>query len=177
MKTFKSCLFIFLICCTLIFGGIYFYFLNLNKSCIVDHNKVEQSYSQLNLKLQERNLLLKKLNANDSVNTLITKSDSILKRTKDANHFLWTEFYLNEKTYKNDSLKQFNKELNHLKNIYNSDLKNFHSSWTIFPNNLIKIRQKFPKYNYLTVEYGENNQENMKKRKATEHWVETGEWK
>ncbi|WP_251832337.1 hypothetical protein [Kaistella pullorum] len=109
--------------------------------------------------------------------TLITKSDSILKRTKDANQFLWTEFYLNEKTYKNDSLKQFNNELNHLKNIYNSDLKNFHSNWTIFPNNLIKIRQKFPKYNYLTVEYGEKNQENMKKRKAAEHWVETGEWK
>jgi hypothetical protein len=138
---------------------------------------VEQSYSQLNLKLQERNLLLKKLNANDSVKTLITKSDSMLKRTKDVNQFLWTEFYLNEKTYKNDSLKQFNNELNRLKNIYNSDLKNFHSNWTIFPNNLIKIRQKFPKYNYLNVEYGENNQENMKKRKAAENWVENGEWK
>jgi len=177
MKTVKSCLFIFLICCTLIFGGTYLYFLNLNKSCIEDHNKVEQSYSQLNLKLQERNLLLKKLNTNDSVKTLVTRSDSILKRTKDANHFLWTEFYLNQKTYKNDSLKQFNNELNHLKNIYNSDLRNFHASWTIFPNNFIKIRQKFPKYNYLNLEYGENNQENMKKRKAAEHWVETGEWK
>jgi hypothetical protein len=84
---------------------------------------------------------------------------------------------LNEKTYKNDSLKSLNNELNSLKNKYNSDLKKFHTKWTIFPFNLVKIRQKFPKFNYLNIDYGENNRENMKRRREVEHWIETGEWK
>ena len=45
-----------------------------------------------------------------------------------------------------------------------------------FPFNLIKMRQKFPEYNYLEIDYGNSNQENMKQRKKTEHWVETGKW-
>lgn len=177
MKTLKSCLFVFFIFCLLIFGGIYFYFQKLTENCIEDHKKLEQSFSKLKSKLEGRNLIFGNLNSSDSIKILAKKSDSILKKTTDANQLLWTEFYLNEKTYKNDSLKKINTELNNLKNTYNSDLRNFHSSWTIFPHNLIKIRQKFPEYNYLNIDYGENNQENMKKRKETEHWIETGEWK
>jgi len=177
MKTLKSCLFIFLIFCILIFGGIYFYFNKLNSDCVEDHKKFEKSYIKLESKLSERNSLILKANYSDSIKILAQKSDSIIKATNDANKILWTEFALNQKTYRNDSLKNINNELNLLKNEYNSDLKNFHSNWTIFPFNLIKLRQKFPEYNYLNIDYGENNQENMKKRKEVEHWVETGEWK
>ena len=177
MKIFKSCLIIFLIFCILIFGGIYFYVQKLNENCVQDHKKVEQSFSKLKKKLKERNSILQKSNSSDSIIILVKNSDSLLNKTNDANKLIWKEFYLNEKTFKNDSLKQINEELTLMKNNYNSDLRSFNTSWVIFPYNIIKIQQKFPKYNYLEIDYGQSNIDNMKKRKETEHWIETGEWK
>ena len=141
------------------FGGTYFYFKKLNNNCVADHNKFENSYIKFEEKLKERNSFIKNSNYSDSIKILAQKSDSIINATNDANKVLWTEFMLNEKTHKNDSLKSLNNELNSLKNKYNSDLKNFHTNWTIFPFNLVKIRQRFPKFNYLNIDYGENNRE------------------
>ena len=82
-----------------------------------------------------------------------------------------------EKTFQSDSLKTTNTKLNQLKDKYNFDLRSFTFTWVTFPFNLIKMRLNFPKYNYLEIDYGNSNQENMKRRKSAEHWVETGEWK
>lgn len=90
--------------------------------------------------------------------------------------FFYFKQVLNEKTFQSDSLKSTNRKLNPLKDKYNSDLRSFTFTWVTFPFNLIKMRQKFPEYNYLEIEYGNSNQENMKQRKKTEHWVETGKW-
>ncbi len=177
MKILKNCLFIFLIFCILIFGGLFLYFQKLNKNCIQDHKNVEESFLKLKTKLEKRNAIFEKSNFSDSVKILAIKSDSILKTTTDADKLIWTEFNLNEKTHKSNSLHQINNELNSLKDNYNSTLKEFHSNWTVFPFNLIKIRQNFTKYKFLNIDYGENNQENIKKRKEVEHWIETGEWK
>lgn len=177
MKVFKSCLTVLLIIVALILAGIYFYTQKLNETCRKDHKKVEESFSILKRKLQERNSVLKKSNFSDSTKILAKNSDSILNVTVDANKILWTEFYLNEIIFKSDSLKVITEELDMLKGIYNSDLRSFNMNWIIFPYNLIKIQQKFPKYNYLEIDYGKTNLDNMKKRKETEHWIETGEWK
>lgn len=177
MKTLKSCLLIFLVFCLLIFGGIFFYFQKLNSNCIQDNKKVEESFGKLKDKLEERNLFFEKINISDSTKILAIQSDSILKTTNNADELIWTEFKLNEKTYKNDSLKSINDELNLLKDKYNTELKEFNSNWAIFPYNLIKIRQNFSKYTFLNIDYGKTNQENMKKKKEVENWIETGKWK
>ncbi len=177
MKEFKGCLILFLTFLLLMIGGIYFYFQKLNENCVEDHKKVEKSFAELKSELNKRNQILKTSNFSDSVKLLSKKSDSILSVTTDANKLIWTEFKLNEKTFQSDSLKTTNTKLNQLKDKYNFDLRNFTFTWVTFPFNLIKMRLNFPKYNYLEIDYGNSNQENMKRRKSAEHWVETGEWK
>lgn len=177
MKKLKGCLIIFMILSLLIVGGIYFFIQKLNNKCIEDHNKAAISFAELKSQLQKRNELLKVSNFPDSVKILSQKSDSILSATTDAHKLIWTEFKLNEKTYKSDSLKSINSDLNTVKNQFNADLRNFTFNWVTFPFNLIKMNQKFPKYNYLEIDYGISNLENMNRRKKTENWVETGEWK
>lgn len=176
MKEFKGCLIIFLTFSMLIVAGIYFYFQKLDKNYVEDHKKVENAFAELKSELNKRNQILKTSNFSDSVKLLSMKSDSILSATTDANKLIWTEFKLNEKTFQSDSLKSTNTKLNPLKDKYNSDLRSFTFTWVTFPFNLIKMRQKFPEYNYLEIDYGNSNQENMKQRKKTEHWVETGKW-
>lgn len=177
MKIFKGCLIAFLLFCALTFLFGYIYKLKLTKNCIEDHKKIENSFTNLKNKLEERNKTILASDFSDSIKILAEKSNLILSKNTDFNKVLWTEFNLNEKTYENASLKNINNELNFLKNNYNSDLRSFFGSWTIFPMNLIKMEQKFKKYNYLEIDYGENNQANMKRRKEVEHWIETGEWK
>ncbi len=177
MKEFKGCLILFLSFSLLIVGGIYFYIQKLNKNFVEDHKKVETSFAKLKSELNKRNQILKTSNFSDSVKLLSRKSDSFLSSTTDANKLIWTEFKLNEKTFQSDSLKSTNTKLNPLKDKYNSDLRSFTFTWVTFPFNLIKMRQKFPEYNYLEIDYGKSNQENMKRRKKAENWIETGEWK
>ena len=173
----KGCLITFSIFFFLTIVGSYLYIKKLNTNCRQDHEKVENSFAKLKDKLNERNTLLINKDLSDSIQMLAKKSDSILKITIDADDLLWTEFQLNEKSYQNESVQNINGELNRLKSGYNSDLKSFNSNWTVIPFNFIKIRQKFPEYTFLDIDYGENNQENMRKRKEAEHWIETGEWK
>ena len=173
----KGCLITFSIFFFLTIVGSYLYIKTLNTDCRQDHAKVENSFAKLKDKLNERNTLLINKDLSDSIQMLAKKSDSILKISINADDLLWTEFQLNEKSYQNKSVQNINGELNRLKSAYNSDLKNFNSKWTVIPFNFIKIRQKFPENNFLDIDYGENNQENMRKRKKAEHWIETGEWK
>ncbi|ADQ81452.1 hypothetical protein J5295_02180 [Riemerella anatipestifer] len=176
MNKFKGCLIIFITFSLLVFVGTYFYFQKVNRNCIEDHKKVETSFAELKSELNKRNQILQTSNFPDSVKILSKKSDSILSVTTDANELVWTEFQLNEKTFQSDSLKSISAKLNLLKNKYNSELRTFNFSWITFPFNLIKMRQKFSKYNYLEIDYGKSNREKMKQRKKTEHWIETGEW-
>lgn len=177
MSFFKGCLIFIIVVFTIFTCGAYFYFNNLNKEYKSEYDNIKIQLAELSSKIKVRNNYILKSRFKDDVKRLAKVSDSIISINNFTDTLIWTEYQINELTYKNDSLISLNNELNIINNKYNFQLKTFKQKWIMVPYSLVRIYNKYPKNNYFDIIYGESNIDKIKRKKDIEYWIETGEWK
>ncbi|MGX9987548.1 hypothetical protein [Soonwooa purpurea] len=176
MKFLKGCLIAVLIFVGILTLLIFVYNRKMSKEVIQENEKPKQSLTEYKNKILDRNNLIINSNLSDSLKILAKKSDSILNNSKKLNDNLWTEYYINQKVYENESFKKINEELNEKYIKYNSHAQEFNSRWISFPSNIALTNNNLRSYEIMyTIDYGKDNSENMIKRKKVDHWIETGE--
>ena len=176
MKFLKGCLIAILIFGGIITSLIFIYNRKMSIEVIQENEKPKKSLTEYKNKISERNNLIINSNLSDSLKILAKKSDSILKNSKKIDDNLWTEYNINQKLYENESFKKINEELNEKYIQYNSDAQEFNSRWISFPSNIALTNNNLRSYKIMySIAYGNDNSENMIKRKKVDHWIKTGE--